>query len=385
MGQLEDLLGRQQQVANNIEKSCNGGFDLNQELEKARSGIYADNAENRRLHRVGQKYGSDKKPEEQGNERQPKQGEENSGYQKMASQASDGALKRAAADEEADPKVREMAKQELKKRGSKGNNKEMNKMIDKMKENSKWASQVESIADIDLADYESEEDAISAIKEKVSFEDLKNAYDKFFNNKGGEESGKEEKENETEDEYDKQNRRYGEEENRHDWYYYKDLDSYLDAENSKKKEKALKNIVNDYEKYESCALYPKILKQCLDNENLTEKESGDLKYLLDKINDATPYSEKPITSKEVGNKIKDAMEAEWGEAETRQRKKLMKNVKDAAKNFLEKNKDLNLSSDEMEAIVEGVVNTEEEYSHLTKLEGFKELDAAIEEYIDADE
>ena len=34
----------------------------------------------------------------------------------MASQASDGALKRAAADEKADPKVREMAKQELEKR-----------------------------------------------------------------------------------------------------------------------------------------------------------------------------------------------------------------------------------------------------------------------------
>lgn len=156
MGQLEDLLGRQQQIANNIEKSCNDGFDLNQELEKARSGIYADNAKNRRLNRVGQKYGSDKKPEEQGNERQPKQNEENSGYQKMASQASDGALKRAAEDEKADPKVREMAKQELKKRGGgkeengkegKGSEKENNKekkTDEKGKLNNKTANSVES-------------------------------------------------------------------------------------------------------------------------------------------------------------------------------------------------------------------------------------------------
>lgn len=39
-----------------IEKSI-----LNERLEKSRSGIYADTSENRRKHRVGQKYGSEKK------------------------------------------------------------------------------------------------------------------------------------------------------------------------------------------------------------------------------------------------------------------------------------------------------------------------------------
>lgn len=42
-----------------IEKSI-----LNERLEKSRSGIYADTSENRRKHRVGQKYGSEKKEEE---------------------------------------------------------------------------------------------------------------------------------------------------------------------------------------------------------------------------------------------------------------------------------------------------------------------------------
>lgn len=37
---------------------------LNERLEKSRSGIYADTSENRRKHRVGQKYGSEKKEEE---------------------------------------------------------------------------------------------------------------------------------------------------------------------------------------------------------------------------------------------------------------------------------------------------------------------------------
>lgn len=46
-------------MATLIEKSI-----LNERLEKSRSGIYADTSENRRKHRVGQKYGSEKKEEE---------------------------------------------------------------------------------------------------------------------------------------------------------------------------------------------------------------------------------------------------------------------------------------------------------------------------------
>lgn len=49
-----------------IEKSI-----LNERLEKSRSGIYQDTSKNRRLHRVGQKYGEGKKEEEEG-EKEPK-------------------------------------------------------------------------------------------------------------------------------------------------------------------------------------------------------------------------------------------------------------------------------------------------------------------------
>ena len=120
MGQLEDLMARRNAVAANIEKACNTGFDLNQELEKARSGVYADTAENRKMNRVGQKYGSEKKEEEPKGQKEKKQEEEGSGktVSEHAAGASDEALKRAAADEKASPEVKAAAEEEMKKRGS---------------------------------------------------------------------------------------------------------------------------------------------------------------------------------------------------------------------------------------------------------------------------
>ena len=49
-----------------IEKSI-----LNERLEKSRSGTYSDTSENRRKHRVGQKYGSEKKEEEKPEKTEP--------------------------------------------------------------------------------------------------------------------------------------------------------------------------------------------------------------------------------------------------------------------------------------------------------------------------
>ncbi len=64
---MEDLYGiqtRRQEVRENIEKAFTSGINMNEELEKARSGIYADTAENRKLGRVGQKYGGKKQVEQ---------------------------------------------------------------------------------------------------------------------------------------------------------------------------------------------------------------------------------------------------------------------------------------------------------------------------------
>ena len=63
---MEDLYGiqtRRQAVQENIEKAFSFGVNLNDEVEKARSGIYADTAENRKLNRVGQQYGGKKQVE----------------------------------------------------------------------------------------------------------------------------------------------------------------------------------------------------------------------------------------------------------------------------------------------------------------------------------
>lgn len=55
-----NILEHRKAIQENIEKAFNGGVNLNEELEKARSGIYADTAENRKLNRVGQQYGGKK-------------------------------------------------------------------------------------------------------------------------------------------------------------------------------------------------------------------------------------------------------------------------------------------------------------------------------------
>lgn len=86
------------------------------DIEKAAHGIYADNAKNRRLNRVGQEYGHAAKQKEPTN-KQPKKQEEGGSIQSHAAKASDEALKRAAADENAKPEVREAAKKELANRG----------------------------------------------------------------------------------------------------------------------------------------------------------------------------------------------------------------------------------------------------------------------------
>lgn len=87
------------------------------DIEKAGHGIYEDNAENRRLNRVGQEYGHAAEQKEPTNKQPKNQEEAGGGLQAHAAKASDEALKRAAADEKAKPEVREAAKKELANRG----------------------------------------------------------------------------------------------------------------------------------------------------------------------------------------------------------------------------------------------------------------------------
>lgn len=137
---MEDLFGiqtRRQGVAENIQKALGAGYepegtDENTNIQKGRVGVYEDNAENRRLNRVGQQYGK-KKEEKQPKGKVSTKKEDEPSDKKGASEkqdmsshaakASDGALKRAAADEKAPEDVRNAAKEELKKRGGESEDK----------------------------------------------------------------------------------------------------------------------------------------------------------------------------------------------------------------------------------------------------------------------
>ena len=87
------------------------------EIEKARHGVYADNAQNRRLQRVGQEYGQAAKedPEAGGEEGGVPEG--NVSLQNHARQASEEALVKVANDPQADPEMRKVATAELERRG----------------------------------------------------------------------------------------------------------------------------------------------------------------------------------------------------------------------------------------------------------------------------
>jgi hypothetical protein len=102
------------------------------ELEKARHGTYADNAQNRKLNRVGQEYGH-KAEEKQPSGQRTKKTEEASGTggKTVADHAADTdskVLKKVVDDPNAKPELKEAAQAELKKRGEETDkNKEKNK------------------------------------------------------------------------------------------------------------------------------------------------------------------------------------------------------------------------------------------------------------------
>lgn len=207
---MEDLFGInacRKAVAENIQKAFGSGYetegtDENINIQKARSGVYADNAKNRRLNRVGQAYGH-KKQEEMPKgkvstkiEDEPSDKKGTSEKQDMSShaaKASDGALKRAAADEKAPEDVRNAAKEELKKRGngsedngvkkvdnSKGNEKAWNSVFKKLKHAENSDDMYDNLwelgqkYDVDLDDYGDEEEMLKVIKEKIPYHEVAN-------------------------------------------------------------------------------------------------------------------------------------------------------------------------------------------------------------------
>lgn len=95
------------------------------QIEKARHGVYSDNAQNRRLQRVGQEYGQAAKEKPEAGQKNPKAAPEEEGgapeanisLENHARQAADEALVKVANDPSADAEMRRVATAELERRG----------------------------------------------------------------------------------------------------------------------------------------------------------------------------------------------------------------------------------------------------------------------------
>ena len=146
-------------------------------IEKARHGVYADNAQNRRLQRVGQEYGhaAQEKPEagQEGGEGVP---EGNVSLQNHARQASEEALVKVANDPSADAEMRKVATAELERRGvsvrAKNKNGDTSLRNGLADGDAKLVSAFESMGfrqmdDEDLAQYAGVEDAAHAFIKQI--------------------------------------------------------------------------------------------------------------------------------------------------------------------------------------------------------------------------
>jgi hypothetical protein len=145
-------------------------------IEKARHGVYADNAQNRRLQRVGQEYGHAAQEKPEAGQEEGGAPEGNVSLQNHARQASEEALVKVANDPSADAEMRKVATAELERRGV--NVRAKNKKGDQSLRDgladgdAKSASTFESMGfrqmdDEDLAQYAGVEDAAHAFIKQV--------------------------------------------------------------------------------------------------------------------------------------------------------------------------------------------------------------------------
>lgn len=145
-------------------------------IEKARHGVYADNAQNRRLQRVDQEYGHAAQEKPEAGQEEGGAPEANVSLQNHARQASEEALVKVANDPSADAEMRKVATAELERRGV--NVRAKNKKGDQSLRDgladgdAKSASTFESMGfrqmdDEDLAQYAGVEDAAHAFIKQV--------------------------------------------------------------------------------------------------------------------------------------------------------------------------------------------------------------------------
>lgn len=182
---FEELNKRRQVVADNIAKS------FENDIEKARHGVYGDTAQNRKLNRVGQEYGSKKKEEAPSGKKQSSEKTEDGGSNKLsqsAAKASDKALERASKDPKASAEVKASAKKEIEnrkassgesKKGVNSAEKELTSLLDPLNDwgdddwndsdkNAELFSQIRSVID----KYDMSEDEFRSVAKKYQGLDL---------------------------------------------------------------------------------------------------------------------------------------------------------------------------------------------------------------------
>jgi len=426
---------RKRLVQERIEKSFNDGLSVSEEIEKGRHGIYEDNAENRRKNRVGQEYGHAAQQKElSGKQNGAAKPDEKESISNQAAWASDDALKRAAADEKAKPEVREAAKKELAKReahqkelakhggdnksGKTASDARKDEILKKLKQNtveSKEARKAKSsrLKSI-LEDGTNKDDSIFMSKNESYFKDVlkKHGFDSF-------------------DDFED----WGAEGADGDWDKYEKIfktcfnkipaDKFSETKkssgiNESHGEKLIDNALQQmgYEsgrKFEDRSVYAKQLSDWVnefaskndktpsemydwldDNMetlyNLDEMDMDELdEYsnfegwdeLNDIINEMSDAFENPDKEEADFEKtFLGALKSDMGELDnSRKGKAAQKKLVELARDFANKNPDLNLTIEDWQDIIGGDVDeSDEKYG---KLKGFRKLSNALERFYDS--
>ena len=438
---MEDLFGinaHRKAVANNIQKALGAGYEINDpenpenEMQKARVGVYSDTAENRRLNRVGQTYGhkkqeempkgkvSTKKEDEPSDKKGASEKQDMSGH---AAKASDGALKRAAADEKAPEDVRNAAKEELKKRddseieklknklfneGDNVYNEVMSKLTDEKdrlsgkiavddkygkydsKEYLRMLYEFKNAPNSRLKSIISEngksDEPFNVADKKAAIEILekRNTGDKMFQPKKKEDKQSSKNESsKTQNNSDKLTRvEKSEITEKVNKFIRKHGDVGAVA---LERTHEGKQLISELKKYGSEQV-GKLMKRKF--ETTSSEGRSNWFYDLGEMVMGKDAWEKLFTLErhdEYSKTFENEIKLEWDEPETKKEKEILNKTVNSFKEFLEKNPKIELDEDEILAIIDGSATEEEEFEHLTKLKGFNELNEQIEKYVDREE
>lgn len=350
---------------------------LNTEIEKARSGVYADNSLNRKLGRVGQQYGGKKSKDDKGGKKLVEKKAEKSGKEDKVSKDYGPALMGKL-----------MEAWELDSNHSFGERKKWeNKLVEtlnKMGLGVKWFYRhVDAIANADTGeyDYELEEQRDVNGDEKIDglislVREIGDDTENEPNNNKATDSSNVGKltANDAAEFLSKHGKDYLS-------YQYGNMDDDDLRDKFEAASKFIKQFeVFDWQQKDEADEYKTKMKKKGYNVIDVGDGSDTIAYALIKKDDV---KNKGIDSSNIGKKIISAIKADQGELNNSSAgKKAQMKIVAAAENFMKKNPKVKLSNEDLENIVGGDIDeVEEKYG---ELKGWNKLNDAIELYFDAD-